>query len=77
MSLDLSTIIPLVVSVLGVLGIGSVIVQWAAADKDRRVARAAVLKELQAVEDARWYSAGPEADGPRLFAAVRQLKPPR
>ena len=63
--LDASTII----SLIAALGIGSLIGQWYTASKDRRTARAAVLKELAAVEKA-W----PAADSPRLSDAIRQLE---
>lgn len=69
--LDASTII----SLIAALGIGSLIGQWYTASKDRRTARAAVLKELAAVEEARWrYLDASAADSPRLSDAIRQLE---
>ena len=71
MPLDASTII----SLIAALGIGSLIGQWYTASKDRRTARAAVLKELAAVEEARWrYLDASAADSPRLSDAIRQLE---
>lgn len=72
--LDLSTVIPLIVSLLGAFGVGSLIVQWAAGGKDRRAARAAVLTELAAVESARWNLDPSASDGPRLPEAIRRLE---
>jgi hypothetical protein len=69
-AVDVSTIVAL----LGTLGFGSVIGQWFGASKDRRTARAAVLKELGSVELARWYEKGPEDDGVRLHVAIRALE---
>jgi hypothetical protein len=43
-----------VVTVLGVLGIGSILGQYVASSKDRRETRARVLTALAAVESARW-----------------------
>jgi hypothetical protein len=63
-----------IVSLIGALGIGSVIGQWFTASKDRKTARAAVLKELALVEEARWYQDGPETDSPKLSIAIRQLE---
>ncbi|MHA6626250.1 hypothetical protein ACU61A_12515 [Pseudonocardia sichuanensis] len=71
---DLAAIIPLVVSVLGALGIGSVIGQWVAGGKDRRAARAAVLDKLGAVEAARWFGSDRTADSEKLVAAIRELE---
>jgi hypothetical protein len=71
---DLATVIPLVVSVLGALGVGSLIGQWVAGGKDRRAARAAVLDKLGAVEAARWYGTDRGADSEKLVAAVRELE---
>jgi hypothetical protein len=71
---DLATIIPLVVSVLGALGVGSVIGQWVAGGKDRRAARAAVLDKLGAVEAVRWYEGDRTADSEKLVAAIRELE---
>lgn len=48
-----------VVSVLGALGLGSVLGQYLASSKDRREARARVLTALTEVEESRW--AGPDA----------------
>lgn len=74
MLIDLPVAVPLVVSVLGALGVGSVIGQWFAGGKDRRAARADVLAKLGEVEQARWYEDGPDTDGPRLLAATRALE---
>lgn len=63
-----------IVALLGALGAGSVIGQWFAASKDRKTARAAVLKELAAVEEARWASGNPEKDATQFQAAIRQLE---
>jgi hypothetical protein len=71
---DLATIIPLVVSVLGALGIGSVIGQWVAGGKDRRAARAAVLDKPAAVEAARWVGDDPGDDNVKLRTAIRELE---
>lgn len=66
--------IPLVVSVLGALGIGSVFGQWTAGSKDRRATRAAVLDKLRRVEVLRWPETGADAEGPALLAAIRDLE---
>jgi hypothetical protein len=73
---DLATVVPLVVSVLGALGIASIISQWFAAGKDRRSARAAVLTELAAVEAARWARVREEeaAEHTKFQEAIRQLQ---
>lgn len=71
---DLTVAVPLIVSALSLLGIGSLLGQWVAGAKDRRAARADVLAKLGAVEVARWWIDGPEADGPRLVAAIRALE---
>jgi hypothetical protein len=73
---ELITILPLIASVLGALGIGSVIGQWIAGGKDRRAARAAVLEKLQAVEVARWLTddKSEAEENMRLRAAGRELE---
>jgi hypothetical protein len=73
--LDLATALPLVVSVLGVLGVGTIIGQWFAGGKDRRAARAAVLAELGEVEAARWARGDDESAERTAFqTAIRQLQ---
>jgi len=51
-ALDLGT----VTSLVGAVGLGSVLVQWIAGGKDRRSARAEALAALSALEVARWVS---------------------
>lgn len=72
--LDFPTLVPLVVSVLGALGVATVIAQWFNSGKDRRAARAAVLMELADVESARWYRDGEIDDNRRLRDAIRKLE---
>jgi hypothetical protein len=69
-AVDVSTI----VSLIGALGLGSVLGQWIGAGKDRRTARAAVLKEHAVVENARWYQEDAAADTTRLEEAIRALE---
>lgn len=69
MSIDLSTFISLVAA----LGVGSLIVQWYGAGKDRRTARGGVLKALSAVESARWYSSDRDTHR-ELVDAIRELE---
>lgn len=71
---DLATVIPLAVSILGALGIGSAFGQWIAASKDRRANRAAVLDKLRRVEELRWTDTGDLTGGPTLLSAVRDLE---
>jgi hypothetical protein len=73
---DLATAVPLLVSILGALGVATIISQWFASGKDRRTSRAAVLTELAAVEAARWpsHSGTDVEDITRLRAAIRQLE---
>ena len=74
MSIDPATI----VSLIGALGIGSMLGQWASGSKDRRTARAAVLKEIAAVERARWsQTEDPVTDGKALADAAHALETAR
>ncbi|ALL79331.1 hypothetical protein AD006_28955 (plasmid) [Pseudonocardia sp. EC080610-09] len=73
MPLDFPTLVPLVVSVLGALSVGSLILQWAASGKDRRAARAEVLRALGAVEAARWKFSERDAYQ-NLRDAIRDLE---
>jgi hypothetical protein len=76
MQLDLATVVPLVVSVLGALGIASIVSQWFSSGKDRRAARAAVLSHLGAVEAGRWANLDDDLGEQyvRLRAAIRELE---
>ncbi|QHB37875.1 hypothetical protein SEA_OPIE_32 [Gordonia phage Opie] len=62
--MDLAT----VVSILGALGIGSVVTQHFAGSRDRRQIRAEVLTRLAEVESARWAASG---DAPTIDDFMR------
>lgn len=61
-----------VASLVGALGVGSVLGQWLSGGRDRRAARAAVLDALREVETARWAPAKPEK--PTFVQATRELE---
>jgi hypothetical protein len=63
-----------VVSVLGVLGLGSVLGQYLASSKDRREARARVLSALAQVEQSRWVGAHATASLAEFETALRDLE---
>jgi hypothetical protein len=69
-ALDTSTIVALI----GVLGFGSVIGQWFGAGRERRAARAAVLKALAAVESARWGMGEDGTANKGRSEAIRELQ---
>jgi hypothetical protein len=71
---DLMTAVPLIASVLTAFGIAGLTAQWYASGKDRRAARAELLRCLGEVEDARWYRDGATADNARLTLAIRKLE---
>ncbi|MDN5929605.1 MAG: hypothetical protein L0I24_00820 [Pseudonocardia sp.] len=71
---DLIAAVPLIVSIVGALGVGGLIGQWYASGKDRRAARAALLTCLGDVEDARSHRDGWAIDNPRLSQAIRKLE---
>lgn len=62
-----------VVSVLGAIGLGSVLGQYLASSKDRREARARVLSAIAEVEESRWVGEG-NATAAEFQTALRNLQ---
>lgn len=62
-----------IVSVVGALGLGSVLGQYLASSKDRREVRARVLSAIAEVEESRWVGEG-TATSAQFQAALRNLQ---
>ena len=71
-AVDFTEIAPILVTLLGTLGVGSVIGQYLSGGQQRREVRSRVLSALERVEDARWASE--EATYRQFREAVQQLE---
>lgn len=70
-----SDIAPLVISGLGAIGFATILAQWLAAGKDRRIARADFLTKLQRAELSRLPTGkGRRQDTERLRSSLRELE---